>query len=224
MNNKGEIKIADFGMARQFSYPPPHNLTQLVVTLWYRAPELLLGTDVYGPEIDVWSIGCVFGELLRKEPLLQGKTEADQLSKIFSLVGTPSEQSWPGFRRLPNARALRIPLSKPENSGAALLRPQFPLLTASGVDLLAAMLSLNPDDRPSPAQALGHAFFAENPRPKPTTMFPTFPSKAGGERRRRVSSPTAPKRGDAPMIDVNEFTGLFSADVDKGAGFSLKLG
>src|ERR1700759_5502934 len=133
MNNKGEIKIADFGMARQFSNPPPHNLTQLVVTLWYRAPELLLGTDTYGSEIDMWSIGCVFGELLKNQPLLQGKNEADQLSKIFSLIGTPTEQSWPGFRRLPNARALRISPNKTGNSGAPFLRPQFPLLTASGV-------------------------------------------------------------------------------------------
>ena len=70
MNNRGEIKIADFGMARYYGDPPP-KLTQLVVTLWYRSPELLLGADKYGTEIDMWSIGCIFGELLTKEPLLQ---------------------------------------------------------------------------------------------------------------------------------------------------------
>lgn len=84
MNNQGQIKIADFGMARYFGDPPP-NLTQLVVTLWYRAPELLLGAETYGAEIDIWSIGCIFGELLLKDPLLQGKNEVDQLSKVQTL-------------------------------------------------------------------------------------------------------------------------------------------
>lgn len=81
MNNRGEIKLADFGMARFYGDPPP-KLTQLVVTLWYRAPELLLGAEKYGPEIDMWSIGCIFGELLTKEPLLCGKNEVGQLSEV----------------------------------------------------------------------------------------------------------------------------------------------
>ena len=81
MNNRGEIKIADFGMARYYGDPPP-KLTQLVVTLWYRSPELLLGAEKYGTEVDMWSIGCIFGELLTKEPLLQGKNEVDQVSKV----------------------------------------------------------------------------------------------------------------------------------------------
>lgn len=81
MNNRGQIKIADFGMARYFGDPPP-KMTQLVVTLWYRAPELLLGAENYGRAIDMWSIGCILGELLTKEPLLQGKNEVDQLSKV----------------------------------------------------------------------------------------------------------------------------------------------
>lgn len=81
MNNRGEIKLADFGMARYYGDPPP-KLTQLVVTLWYRAPELLLGADKYGTEIDMWSIGCIFGELLIKEPLLRGKNEVAQLSEV----------------------------------------------------------------------------------------------------------------------------------------------
>lgn len=82
MNNRGEIKIADFGMARYYGDPLPTQLTQLVVTLWYRSPELLLGAEKYGAEIDMWSIGCIFGELLKKEPLFQGKNEVDQLSKV----------------------------------------------------------------------------------------------------------------------------------------------
>jgi len=93
MTNRGMIKIADFGLARYFG-EPVGNMTQLVVTLWYRwhpydcrsdirAPELLLGTREYGTEIDMWSIGCIFGELCLMEPLLQGKSEIDQLAKVF---------------------------------------------------------------------------------------------------------------------------------------------
>ena len=80
MNNRGQMKVADFGMARYYGDPPP-KLTQLVVTLWYRAPELLLGAEKYGAEIDMWSVGCIFGEFLKKEPLIQGKNEVDELSK-----------------------------------------------------------------------------------------------------------------------------------------------
>ena len=81
MNNRGQMKVADFGMARYYGDPPP-KLTQLVVTLWYRAPELLLGAEKYGAEVDMWSVGCIFGELLTKQPLLQGKNEVDELSKV----------------------------------------------------------------------------------------------------------------------------------------------
>ena len=93
MNNRGEIKIADFGMARFCGDPPPPNLTQLVVTLWYRAPELLLGTTSYDSLIDMWSLGCIFGELLTKQPLLQGKNEVDELSKV-SQASSPPTRGW----------------------------------------------------------------------------------------------------------------------------------
>ena len=82
MNNRGEIKLADFGMARFVGDPAPKNLTQLVVTLWYRSPELLLGTPIYDSAVDMWSLGCIFGELLTRHPLLQGKNEVEQLSKV----------------------------------------------------------------------------------------------------------------------------------------------
>jgi cell division cycle 2-like protein len=86
MNNRGEIKLADFGMARYFGDPVPPNLTQLVVTLWYRAPELLLGAVTYDQAIDMWSVGCIFGELLKNEPLLQGTSEVDELTKVPSPI------------------------------------------------------------------------------------------------------------------------------------------
>lgn len=224
MNNRGEIKLADFGMARYFSDPPPQ-MTQLVVTLWYRAPELLLGSETYGRPVDLWSIGCIFGELLTKEPLLQGKNEVDQLSKVFELCGIPTEETWPGFKRLPNARSLRLPRSS--HNAAAAIRGKFPLLTASGASLLVSLLMLNPAKRPSASEVLAHGYFKEDPRPKATAMFPTFPSKAGQEKRRRIASPSAPKRGEAPKIAGSnaDFSGIFASrdQEETGAGFQLKL-
>ncbi|KAF2761362.1 kinase-like protein [Pseudovirgaria hyperparasitica] len=229
MNNRGEIKIADFGMARYFSDPPPPNLTQLVVTLWYRAPELLLGASTYDTAIDMWSVGCIFGELLTKDPLLQGKNEVDQLAKIFALAGIPNDDSWPGFRRLPNARALRLPRLPNPPKSSALIRSKFPILTNAGSALLAALLSLNPASRPTATEMLAHPYFREQPKPKSKAMFPTFPSKAGQEKRRRRATPDAPKRGEkgafAKGRDAVDLTGLFSGrDAEAaGAGFRLKM-
>ncbi|CAK3819709.1 serine threonine kinase, CMGC family, CDC2 CDK subfamily [Lecanosticta acicola] len=225
MNNRGEIKLADFGMARFYGDTPPSNLTQLVVTLWYRSPELLLGTSTYDSAIDIWSIGCIFGELLTKNPLLQGKNEVDQLSKIFELCGIPTEETWPGFKRLPNARSLRLP---PGNRGAqgSIIRSKFSTLTNAGVGLLNDLLSLNPSKRPSAKEMLQHEYFQENPRPKPTSMFPTFPSKAGQEKRRRHASPNAPIRGAAPGLQGDvDFSSIFKGreGEEKGGGFQLKL-
>ncbi|OJJ46603.1 hypothetical protein ASPZODRAFT_132685 [Penicilliopsis zonata CBS 506.65] len=232
LNNRGEVKIADFGMARYYGDPPP-KLTQLVVTLWYRAPELLLGAEKYGPEIDMWSIGCIFGELLTKEPLLQGKNEVDQVSKIFALTGPPTSQTWPSFRSLPNAKSLRLPASSiaassaPEGKPPLLPRSKFPFLTNAGLQLLSALLALNPTARPSALDCLTHPYFREDPRPKAKEMFPTFPSKAGMERRRRRETPEAPKRGqEAPPLDfAGVFGGAPGGDTgETGAGFTLRLG
>ena len=221
LNNRGQLKLADFGMARHI---PPANapLTQLVVTLWYRAPELLLGTTNYGTEIDMWSVGCIFGELLAKEPIMQGKNEVDELSLIFSLCGLPSEKTWPGFYRLPNAKSLKLP--RDHRHSSTFNRAKFPFLTAAGIDLLSSMLSLNPGGRPTAKEALEHAYFKEQPKPKPMEMFPTFPSRAGQEKRRK-KSPTAPKRGEAPGLKMIDFSSLFAGrdEEEKGAGFQLKM-
>ena len=221
LNNRGQLKLADFGMARYI--PPSHApLTQLVVTLWYRAPELLLGTTTYGTEVDMWSVGCIFGELLLKEPLFPGKNEVDELSLVFSLCGLPSEKTWPAFYRLPNAKSLKMP--RDHRNAPGFNRAKFPFLTAAGVDLLSSLLSLNPDHRPTAKEVLDHPYFREQPKPKPSEMFPTFPSKAGQEKRRR-KSPHAPKRGEAPGIKNIDFSSIFASreEEEKGAGFQLKM-
>ncbi len=226
MNNRGEIKLADFGMARYTASQPP-KLTQLVVTLWYRSPELLLGAETYGSEIDVWSVGCIFGELLTKDPLFQGKNEVDQLSKIFASLGTPTKDSWPDFRSLPNAKALH-----PLLSSAPAKQPQsqlsFPYLTQSGLRLLTSMLSLNPSTRPTASEILQHPYFKEDPRPKAKEFFPTFPSKAGQEKRRKRETPNAPLRGEkAPALGAEDFAKEIFAGremEERGGGFALRLG
>lgn len=224
LNNRGQIKLADFGMARYTSSPPP-KLTQLVVTLWYRAPELLLGAEDYDFAIDVWSLGCIFAELLTRDPLFQGKNEVSQLSAIFNLLGTPTKENWPNFRSLPNAKALHPLLSTSNSQRSNLTSARFPYLTAAGLRLLTSMLALDPDDRPTMSALLRHPYFKEDPRPKPTEMFPTFPSKAGQEKRRRRITPQAPDRGHAPQIGAEDFASIFGAhrNEQQGAGFSLRM-
>lgn len=94
ITHSGCIKIADFGLARKFSIPNG-KMTPLVVTLWYRAPELLLGSSTQTTAIDIWSAACVFGELLLHKPLLPGRSEINQIELIIDLLGTPSEAIWP---------------------------------------------------------------------------------------------------------------------------------
>lgn len=224
LNNRGQLKIADFGMARYVGDPALAKLTQLVVTLWYRAPELLLGAERYDGAVDMWSVGCIFGELLTREPLLQGKNEVDELTLIFELCGIPTDESWPGFRRLPHARALRLP--KYALNTGSIVRARFPLLTAAGSSLLGALLALDPARRPSARDMLAHDYFRQDPRPKQEAMFPTFPSKAGQERRRRRETPNAPARGQAAVdLGALDLTGIFGGreKEERGAGFSLRM-
>jgi cell division cycle 2-like protein len=224
LNNRGQLKIADFGMARYVGDPPP-KLTQLVVTLWYRAPELLLGTKAYGTAIDMWSIGCIFGEILTREPLLPGGNEVEALTKIFELCGIPTDESWPGFRRLPNARSLHLPSKNAPATTGSVVRAKFPLLTAAGSSLLSGLLSLNPDARPTAKEMLQHEYFRQDPKPKHEAMFPTFPSKAGQERRRRHETPNAPGRGQAAALGAVDFSGIFAGrdKEERGGGFSLRM-
>lgn len=145
------------------------------------------------------------------------------IPQIFELCGIPTEETWPGFKRLPNARSLRLPPSK--NHTGSIIRSKFPILTSSGASLLTSLLSLNPAVRPTALQMLSHPYFKEDPRPKSTAMFPTFPSKAGQEKRRRHASPNAPIRGQAPGLGGADFSSIFAdrEAEERGSGFALKL-
>ncbi|KAL5724763.1 cyclin-dependent kinase [Ranunculus cassubicifolius] len=186
LNNRGELKICDFGLSRQYGSPlKPY--THLVVTLWYRAPELLLGGKLYSTAIDMWSLGCIMAEFLAKQPLFNGKTEVDQLDKIFRTIGTPNETIWPGFSKLPGVKVNFV--KQPYN----LLRKKFPatsftgspILSEAGFDLLNKLLTYDPQKRISADEALNHEWFREVPLPKSKDFMPTFPAQHAQDRRLR---------------------------------------
>ncbi|KAL1488414.1 hypothetical protein ABEB36_014888 [Hypothenemus hampei] len=101
VDREGHIKLADFGLSRSFSLPT-RTYTHEVVTMWYRAPELLLGEKMYCTGVDMWSLGCVMAEMLVKRALFPGDSEIDQLYKIFKILGTPNEDCWNGVTLLPD--------------------------------------------------------------------------------------------------------------------------
>ncbi|KAG0433861.1 hypothetical protein HPB47_019531, partial [Ixodes persulcatus] len=140
IDQKGNIKLADFGLARAFGIPI-RVYTHEIVTLWYRAPEVLLGSPRYSTPIDIWSIACIFVEMINKRPLFHGDSEIDQLFRIFRTLGTPTEDTWPGVSKLPDYKS-SFP-SWSEN----ILRSLLKNLDDDGIDLLeAASDSVNSDD------------------------------------------------------------------------------
>ncbi|UYV81713.1 CDK11B, partial [Cordylochernes scorpioides] len=187
LSHKGILKVGDFGLAREYG-SPLKAYTPIVVTLWYRAPELLLGTKEYSTPIDMWSVGCIFGEFLNMKPLFPGKSEPDQLNRIFRDLGTPSDKIWPGYGELPLVKKLQLP-EFPSNIQSRFASK----LTNLGFDLLNKFLTYCPTKRISAEQALKHEFFQEAPRPTDPSMFPTWPAKS--EQSHRTQSPKPPSGG-----------------------------
>lgn len=152
INSKGELKLGDFGLARAFGIPV-NTFSNEVVTLWYRAPDVLLGSRNYSTPIDIWSAGCIMGEMHTGKPLFPGKNNDDQLMRIFKVLGTPNEETWP--------RVTELPLYKnnwpkyPETG----LAQRVPNLDYLGLDLLSKMLQYEPSRRITAKQALKHVYF-----------------------------------------------------------------
>lgn len=105
VNSSGHIKLGDFGLARNFNLPM-RGYTHEVITLWYRAPEILLGSKFYATGVDIWSLGCIFAEMMTRDPLFPGDSEIDQIYRIFRKLGTPDETVWPGCTQLPDFKAI----------------------------------------------------------------------------------------------------------------------
>jgi len=148
------LKLADFGLARPFTREG--TLTNHVITLWYRPPELLLGATNYAEAVDIWSVGCIFAEFFLKKPLFPGRTEQDQLSKIFELCGSPNEENWPGVSKLPLYKTMAI---HPVTPTKRRLRDMLQNFDHHAVDLIERMLILNPTQRISAQDALAAAYF-----------------------------------------------------------------
>ena len=145
------LKIADLGLGRAFSLPIKA-YTHEIVTLWYRAPEVLLGGTHYSPAVDVWAAGCIFAELVRKQALLPGDSELQQLLHIFKLLGTPDEAAWPGVTRLRDWH--EFPRWAPQD-----LAKVFPGLEPAGVDLMARCFAYDPAARITALDAMAHPYF-----------------------------------------------------------------
>jgi len=154
IDRKGSLKLADFGLARAFCVPlRPY--THEVITLWYRAPEILLGSQAYSTPVDIWSAGCIFAEMIAKRPLFPGDSEIDQLFRVFRVLGTPVEEIWRGCTSLPDYKA-NFPKWKKQELSKVL-----PMADDQALDLLSKMLIYEPHQRISAKEAIKHPYFAD---------------------------------------------------------------
>jgi len=174
ISNKGVLKLADFGLARPIYlglHESAHNYTNKVVTLWYRAPELLLGETHYNSSIDMWSAGCVFVDFLTRKPLFPGnKTELEQIGVIWALLGTPTEENWPNAKNL-----LFFSQMAPARSIPSTFRKKFESLPAPTLELLEKLLALDPLKRISATDALDTDYFWTDPLPCRPDEIPSYP-------------------------------------------------
>ena len=152
IDKNGVIKLGDFGLARAFGIPIK-TLTHEILTLWYRAPEILLGQKEYSTPVDMWSIGLIFYEMAHRKPLFAGDSEIDQIFKIFQMYGTPTERTWPGITKLPDFK-----LTFPQFKGKGI-EAYNKNIDPIGLDLLSKMLQLDPCKRISAKAALNHVSY-----------------------------------------------------------------
>jgi serine/threonine protein kinase len=156
----GTLKLADFGLSRSVSVairPYSHE----VVTLWYRCPELLLGANEYSKSVDIWSVGCIFFELIRLRPLFEANDEISMLKIIFNTLGSPDETTWPGYSQLPSVRrGIKCPVTASEGDLREKFHISKNLLDDSGYDLMMKMLRYAPEERIKAEEALRHPYLA----------------------------------------------------------------
>ncbi|KAK9989416.1 hypothetical protein SO802_029655 [Lithocarpus litseifolius] len=164
IGSNGQLKLADFGLARIFG-SPDRKFTHQVFARWYRAPELLFGTKQYGSGVDVWAAACIFAELLLRRPFLQGSSDIDQLGKIFAAFGTPTPSQWPDMVYLPDYVEYQFVPSP-------TLRSLFPMASDDALDLLSKMFTYDPKSRISVQQALEHRYFSSAPPPTNPDKLP----------------------------------------------------
>ncbi|CAG2163465.1 unnamed protein product [Oppiella nova] len=234
LSHRGILKVGDFGLAREYG-SPLKAYTPIVVTLWYRSPELLLQAKQYSYPIDIWSVGCIYGELLTMKPLFPGKSEIDQLNAIFKDLGTPNDKIWPEYSELPLVKKVAF-ADHPYNNLHNRLGQK---LTKLGFDLLNRFLTYCPKRRITAEDALKHEFFNESPLPVDPSMFPTWPAKSeqsGNSQPRKAHSPKPPSGGKqfAKQLAGDDYEKMIESQgfhmslpvqgkASKGGGFNLKF-
>lgn len=173
LTNIGQVKIADFGLARTMKIVNKGELpdyTNRVITIWYRPPELLLGATDYGREIDIWGVGCLLLELYSKTAAFKGFDEVSQLSKIYNIMGTPTISDWPDINNLPWFEMLKPKVNKLSQFS----KKYEDLMTIESFELAKKLLNLNPKNRISAEEALRDEWFQKDPKPEPLHFLKEF--------------------------------------------------
>ncbi|KAK9892289.1 hypothetical protein WA026_019096 [Henosepilachna vigintioctopunctata] len=167
ISHSGILKIADFGLARIYKKTDLRTYSHQVATRWYRAPELLYGSRTYTPKVDIWSVGCILGEMIHRKPLFPGETDIEQLAIVLGTLGTPDEIIWPGVTSLPDYNKISFSHTSPKS-----WKTVIPDGDKQSLNIIATMLQYNEAERPSAEEALNHDFFFVAPVPASLQEMP----------------------------------------------------
>lgn len=197
----GELKLADFGLARLYGSPGRPRYTNQVFARWYRPPELLYGSTAYGPSADVWAAGCIFAELMLRRPWFPGESDPEVLSRIYSALGTPTDEAWGGLRAMPA-------FVEYHRTPAPPLRQLFPQAGDDALDLLSRMMCFDAARRVTASDALAHRYFTTDPLPTPADQLPRphravaqgQEGQAGAKRARTGSAGGGAEGEDRPAV------------------------